>query len=96
MNLWSFPSNILPLEYGAFPPTFKKSDNVDSNLELSLQHMTNRELSQHFFHHERKSSRNAPKRFDGWRTENTENTQYEIKHEEERKGKLTEHTIEMK
>ena len=66
MNLWSFPSNILPLEHGAFPPTFKTSDNVDSNMELSLQHMTNRELSlQHFFLHERKSSRNAPKRFDG-------------------------------
>ena len=35
-------------------------------MELSLQHMTNRELSlQHFFLPERKSSRNAPKRFDG-------------------------------
>ena len=73
MNLWSFPSNILPLEHGAFPPTFKTSDNVDSNMELSLQHMTNRELSLQHLILERKSTPGkpgfqppgAPKRFDG-------------------------------
>ena len=40
MNLWSFPSNILTLAHGAFPPNLWNSDNVDSNMELSLQHMT--------------------------------------------------------
>ena len=72
MNLWSFPSNILPLEHGAFPPTFKTSDNVDSNMELSLQHMTNRELSLQNFNSWKLSSPwqpgfqppGAPKRFD--------------------------------
>ena len=105
--LWSFPYNLWT--YGAFPPTYYLL-NMELSLQ-PLKNLITLILIWSFpsniwptgsfpssiFSFMNVKALAMPRRdLTDWRTENTENTQYEIKHEEERKGKLTEHTIEMK